>query len=334
MHELNSFFNLSPELILQAAESLSFRCTGRILQLNSLENRVYEVEVECADPKTRLDNFKVIKFYRPDRWTLEQINQEHQLVQELDKEDIPVCLPHQNSSGEYVSLEASTGIRFCLYPKVAGRLADELDRNSLTTLGRLIARMHLICAKQKVSHKEDLNSTGLLASSIDILENSQNLPDMIRDRFLTVADELSAMLDQRMADVHCQRIHGDLHLGNILWDREKPLFLDFDDVLNGPAVQDIWLIQPGRDPVSVENREILLDAYQEFKHFDYDQLDLIELLRALRIIKFNAWIDVRWDDPSFPLTFPNFKSLEYWREQLNSLEEILSIHQSNEGSFW
>lgn len=317
------FYDLTPERILRSVESYGFVCTGRILQLNSLENRVYEVEVECENPNSRYDHFKVIKFYRPGRWSDAQLEEEHRFLLELDRELVKVAIPLADQEGKYCKKESDTGIRFALFPKIGGRLMDELDKKRLENLGHTIARLHTVGTLAPLKNRLTLNAEVFGRQSLDVLEEKKSVPEIMEQRYFDVAEEICCLYDEKSNGVPLQRLHGDLHVGNILWLDETPLLVDFDDVVKGPVVQDLWLIAPGRDPDSLKRREILISAYEELRAFDYSQLELIEYLRGLRMIRFNAWIEQRWDDPIFQRAFPKFRSMEYWKEQLISLEEIL-----------
>jgi Ser/Thr protein kinase RdoA (MazF antagonist) len=329
MNSATVFYELTPSRILRAVESYGFTCTGRILQLNSLENRVYEVEIECENPSSRFDNFKVIKFYRPGRWNDAQLEEEHQFLLELERELVKVAVPLQDKEGLYCVKEPDTGIRFALFPKIGGRLMDELDEKRLENLGHTIARLHTIGTLAPIKNRLTLNADTFGRDSLDILEAKKSVPEIMEQRYFDVAEEICCVADEKMRGMPLQRLHGDLHVGNILWIDETPLLVDFDDVVRGPVVQDLWLIAPGRDEESIENREILISAYEELRSFDRSQLDLVEYLRALRMIRFSAWIEERWEDPIFEKAFPRFRSMEYWKEQLISLEEILTVQNGS-----
>lgn len=323
MNSATVFYNLTPERILRAVESYGFNCTGRILQLNSLENRVYEVEIECDNPKSRYDYFKVIKFYRPGRWNDAQLEEEHQFLIELDRELVKVAVPLQNKEGLYCVKEPETQIRFALFPKIGGRLMDELDPKRLENLGHTIARLHTIGTMAPIKNRLTLNANTFGRDSLDILEEKESVPEIMRQRYFDVAEEICCIYEDKTRGMPLQRLHGDLHVGNILWLDETPLLVDFDDVVRGPVVQDLWLISTGRDEDSLDRRELFISAYEELRSFDRNQLELVEYLRGLRMIRFNAWIEQRWEDPIFEKAFPGFRSLEFWKEQLFGLEEIL-----------
>jgi Ser/Thr protein kinase RdoA (MazF antagonist) len=121
--------------------------------------------------------------------------------------------------------------------------------------------------------------------------------------------------------VPVHRIHGDCHVGNLLEGDEGWFFLDFDDFVVGPAVQDVWMLLPGRDTEGARQRALLVEAYQQFRDFDPRWLRLVEPLRAFRFVFYAAWIARRWQDPAFPDAFPHFGTAQYWEDETRDLEE-------------
>lgn len=326
MSQAHSFFDLTPDRVLSAAEALGLRCTGRCMALNSLENRVYEVEIELdSAPKTRWDAFRVLKFYRPGRWSKQQILEEHQFLKDLAEGDIPVVEPLINSHGETLFEEPQSTIFYSLYRKVGGRLIDELDKAQLERLGRLIARIHMIGASKPSQSRVTLSADSYGRKNLEFLIQGNFIPAEIVPYYSQVVGQLCNQAESVLAPLPRQRIHGDLHVGNILWSQEGPMIFDFDDMLNGPPVQDLWLLVPGRDEESLQRREIMLKAYQQMRAFDRTSLKAIELLRALRMINYSAWIARRQDDPIFKRTFPDFGSTQYWREQVSDLMEQIEF---------
>jgi len=319
-----SFYALNPEAILSAVESLGFRCTGRALALNSMENRVYEVEIELkTEAKTRYDNFRVVKFYRPGRWSREQILEEHQFLRDLASNDIDVATPIANDSGETLFQLAHSGIYFSIYLKRGGRHLDELDDSKLAQLGRLIARMHSVGASREAKARIKLGTQTYGYDALEVIFKSNALKPDFKPRYESMAKSLLQMVEPWFVDVPKQRIHADFHLGNVLWDGDQVILMDFDDMAQGPCVQDLWLIVPGRDEQELRRRELLISGYEQMRNFDRSTLNLIEPLRALRLIHFSAWIAKRWDDPAFKRTFVEFGSERYWSEQIVELQEIL-----------
>lgn len=325
------FYQLTPERILTAVETLGARCSGRFYALNSMENRVYQVETETApepgqEPVSRWEAWRVAKFYRPGRWSRRQIEEEHLFIHELFKDDIPVIPPLRFPGGEEtLRLAQGMNIWFAVWPRVGGRTLDELNDDQLVRLGRTIARLHITGLRNPGNSRLILNADTYGRESLDYLLRHDYLPENMRPRFKELIESVCGLCDQYLKGVPLQRVHGDLHGGNILWDRERCVLVDFDDMVKAPCVQDIWLVVPGRDSQALRRREVLLSGYEQMKSFDRTQLSLIESLRALRIIHFNAWIARRWEDPAFKHHFPAFGTLEYWRDQLIALEEQLGL---------
>ncbi|MCB9029663.1 MAG: serine/threonine protein kinase [Deltaproteobacteria bacterium] len=328
--ETQFFYDLTPERILEAVEALGFECTGRCLALNSMENRVYEVEVEVDSDKIKSpsERFRIVKFYRPGRWSREQIEQEHQFLFDLVENEIPVVAPLKLESGMSVHTESGTGIFFAVFPKKGGRTPDEFNDQQLEQVGRLLARMHGTGAAKDAPDRLRINPETYGIQNLEyLLTHNFLLPEIKAEYELTVR-EICKESTPLFNGVKTHRIHGDCHLGNLIWSDSGPFWVDFDDMLVGPGIQDIWLVVPGRDQESQLRRDILIDAYEQMFEFDHRSLKLIEPLRALRFIHFSAWIARRWEDPAFKRTFIDFNSSRYWHEQLFDLKEQLKLIQS------
>jgi Ser/Thr protein kinase RdoA (MazF antagonist) len=325
------FFELTPERILNCVERLGEKCTGRVIQLNSMENRVYEVELD-SDPVRSI----VAKFYRPGRWNEQQIREEHQYLQELVEDEIPVVAPLL-ISGESLFTDPDSKIMFAIFPKVRGRNPDELNTEQLTRLGRLLARIHVVGGRSPNKARLSLTPDQYGRENLRYLISSKSIPNDIAPTYKKVAEEICALSDGLFSGVASQRIHGDCHFGNVLWGRiplgeelspEGFFLVDFDDTLMGPPVQDIWLLAPGRDKFGVSDRDVLISAYEEMREFSNKTLKLIEPLRALRFMHFSAWIARRYQDPAFIKAFPNFGTREYWTGALGDLNDQLELIRS------
>jgi len=322
------FFELTPEKILSAVEHLGFRCTGRSLALNSMENRVYEVEIELdanIKVKSPSERFRIVKFYRPGRWTKEQILEEHQFFFFFMEYEILVVAPIVSENGDTLHVVPEAGIFYAVFPKVGGRSPDELDTEQLARVGRLLARLHNVGAIKQAKHRLQINCNTYGKRNLNLLQELKVLPNEIADEYSDIVEKIIEISTPLFADIATHRIHGDCHLGNLLWGQEGPFFVDFDDMLIGPAVQDVWLLVPGRDEETRLKRLTMLEAYETMRPFNYSSLRLIEPLRALRFVHFSAWISARWQDPSFPRNFPQFGTSRYWQEQLLDLREQLQI---------
>ena len=307
-----SFHALTPERVLEAVEVGGLRCTGRCLPLRAFENRVYEVELE---DERRL----VVKFYRPGRWSRETILDEHRFLQDLVVAELPVVAPADLGTGQ--TLNQSNGIYYAAFPKVRGRTLDELDAEKRRRMGRTIGRMHAIGAARAAPHRRKLDVQFYIHEPLDVLLKGRFIPENLAPRYRDVALRIADAVAKPLAATRVQRIHGDLHWGNILWTPD-PLLVDFDDCMMGPPVQDLWLLASGGTEEARKAREDLIEGYELFREFDRSTLALAEPLRAMRIIHMSGWIAKRWADPSFPPAFPNFKDVRYWMEEYEALVAI------------
>lgn len=323
--ETQLFLDLQPEKILETVELLGTRSTGRVTALNSLENRVFEVELE--DGQDGRASKVVAKFYRPGRWTREQILEEHQFLLDLREQDIPVVAPIVFPDGTTLATVKDANIFCAVFPKQMGRNPQELVTEDLQRLGRLLARIHNVGAQRTAPNRITLDPDVYGIRNLDYLLEVDAISYAVVDRYEELVQEICDLSQPLFNAVSNQRIHGDCHFGNILWGDAGPFLVDFDDMVRGPCVQDLWLICPGRDTKSKEDLETLISGYEELREFDRSSLNLIEPLRALRFIHFSAWIQKRWTDATFEKSFPNFGSEKYWREELNDLEEQLELIQ-------
>ncbi len=310
------FLSLTPEKVLAAVEAGGLQCNPVCYPLNSFENRVYEVEL--AD-RTRV----VAKFYRPGRWSEEQILEEHQLLADLAAQEIPVCTMRPFPGGG--TLRRMEGIFYSLSDRRGGRAPDELSDETARRLGMLVGRMHNVAVERPAPHRLRLDADIYVREPVAWLDAHDTLPRHLRRRYFDAALEIADLADRRMAGVAVHRLHGDLHLGNILFRDGLLNVLDFDDMVIGPAVQDLWLALPGRDASALAQREVFLEGYERFREFDRSTLSLIEPLRALRIIHYTAWLARRWHDPAFPAAWPHFGTPDYWQRETEDLEEQLAV---------
>ncbi len=290
------------------------------MALNSYENRVYDLK--CED-----DTHIVAKFYRPGRWTVEQILEEHRFLFQLQDNEVPVCAPLTFEGEE--SLGTVEGITFAVWPRTGGRATDELNDLEVETLGRLVARIHNNGAAEEALYRPALTGQTYGLDSLDFLMEHDFIPEHCRARYRDAVHEVVEIYDTLSKDVPVHRIHGDCHLGNLLRGEAGWFFLDFDDFLTGPAVQDLWMLVPARDSHGLHQRELFLNAYRQFRDFDTSWLRLIEPLRGLRYIRYAAWIALRWEDPAFPAAFPHFGTMRYWEDETADLEEVLDFFHGN-----
>ena len=314
------FAKLSPDFILSAIEDNGLRCDGRILELNSYENRVYQIGIEDQQPV-------IGKFYRPQRWTDEQILEEHAFSSELLAAELSVVAPDYNEAGQ--SMLTFEGFRFALFERKGGR-APELDRDeNLEVMGRVLGRIHKIGASQRFNHRPTLSLQSFGFDSVDYLCKNWIPSDLI-DSYQSLSSDLLSILEDRMgavSELKLLRVHGDCHIGNVLWRDNIAHFIDFDDCRSAPAIQDIWMLLSGSRDEQRHQLMCILDGYEEFMDFDRRELALIEVLRTLRMFYFTAWLARRWDDPAFPRGFPWFNTARYWEEHILHLREQLGVLQ-------
>lgn len=314
------YADLTPDCLLNAVDSLGIRCDGRLLQLNSFENRVYQIGIEDSSQR-------VAKFYRPGRWSDAAILEEHAFTLELARREVPV-IPPLSFNGQ--TLHHWAGHRFALFARQGGR-PPELDREeTLEWLGRFLGRIHVVGASCKYKARPSLDIQSFGIDPRNFLVAGDWLPDELRPAWISVADQaLDGVIHayQCAGDVQMLRLHGDCHPGNLLWTDDGPHFVDFDDSRSGPAIQDLWMLLSG-DEVDVRGQlAALLRGYETFCEFDDRELHLVEALRTLRLIHYSAWIARRWNDPAFPAAFPWFGSVRYWQDRILELREQVALMQ-------
>jgi Ser/Thr protein kinase RdoA (MazF antagonist) len=294
------------------------------MALNSMENRVYEVELDQdeAPVRDRWEAYRVVKFYRPGRWTKEQILEEHDFLSECREAEIPVVPPLTFPDGTTLSEVEGAGIYYAVFQKVGGRILDEMDDNQLRQIGRLLARLHGVGYRRPFKHRMTLSVPSYGRANIEYLRSNRLIPASVELHYVNVAERIFSLSESWFAEAAKQRLHGDCHIGNLLWSSGGCSIVDFDDSLMGPCVQDLWLLTPGRDAEAEAYRARLLEGYEMMRPFDRSTLRLIEPLRALRMIHFTAWIARRFEDPAFKRVFVDYGSERYWREQLMALQEV------------
>ena len=312
------FSGLTPDCILDALERAGFRGDGRLLALNSFENRVYQVGIEDKPPL-------IAKFYRPERWSDAAILEEHAFAHELAEREVPVVAA---LAAEGMTLHEFNGFRFAVFAKAGGR-APELDaRGTREWLGRFIARIHAIGALRPFQHRPCLDIASFGEEPRDYLLAHGFVPSDLVDAWRAAVDlalDGARSCFDRAASVKPLRLHGDCHIGNVLWTDAGPHFVDFDDSRMGPAVQDLWMLLSGDRAEMTRQLHDLLAGYEKFFDFDTRELYLIEALRTLRLIHYSAWIARRWNDPAFPAAFPWFNTQRYWQDRILELREQIAL---------
>lgn len=323
------FFNLTPDIVLDAVEQLGLSTTGRCLQLSSMENRVYDIELNTRIVETNSpsDFFVVVKFYRPGRWSIDQIQDEHNFLNDLNEGEIPVVCPLAFNGKTIFEIKDSQ-ILYSLFPKKSGRCPDEFNEDLLKIMGRSLARLHNTGSMKVAPNRLEINPVTFGEQNLKFLIDNGFISENIRSRYQDLVNEICTISKPLFEGIKNIRIHGDCHKGNLILRNEELYFIDFDDMLMGPAIQDIWLIIPGVDEYAKKDMEIFLEAYELFREFDQKELKLIEPLRALRYIHFSAWMAKRWDDPIFKENFPYFNTDEYWYGQFSDLLEQLELIKS------
>jgi Ser/Thr protein kinase RdoA (MazF antagonist) len=330
---------LTPDVVLDALDSVSLRGDGRLIQLNSYENRVFQVFLEDG-------TVVVAKFYRPGRWTDAQILEEHAFSLELAAQEIPVVAPlaltaspdfgsdvklsaSQESVHTLATLPTADGdLRFAVMPRCSGQ-APELDNDdTLRRIGRFMGRLHAVGKQRPFLHRRTLSVNTVGAAACDWLVAHDSVPMEVASTWLSTVNQ--ALIEaQRAFDeaapTESIRLHGDCHPGNTLWTPAGPHFVDMDDAVQGPAIQDLWMLLSGDAAAMSRQMSVVLSGYTDFMDFDPRELKLIEALRSLRMIHHSAWLAQRWNDPAFPIAFPWFGGVSYWQQQVTQLREQLEL---------
>jgi Ser/Thr protein kinase RdoA (MazF antagonist) len=313
------YYQLDPDTVIKAVESTGMFCDGRLLALNSYENRVYQVGLEEATPL-------IAKFYRPGRWTDEQILEEHQFSLEIAEAEVPL-IPPMIIADE--TLHTYEGFRFSLFERRGGHAPEVERKETRQWIGRFMGRLHAVGASRPFKHRVALTPERFGRESIDTILKDNWLPAHIENAFSTLAQDLMIAIDaayERAGPVANIRLHGDCHQGNILW-RDGPFFVDMDDCQSGPAIQDLWMLLSGDNFEMAGQMKDVLDGYREFYHFSLAEFQLIEALRTLRMLHHSAWLARRWEDPAFPIAFPWFGEPRYWEDMVLGLREQLGRMQ-------
>lgn len=303
------YARLSPDAVLAAVEAAGIATDGRLLALNSFENRVYQVGVDGGAPV-------VAKFYRANRWSDAAIAEEHAFALELAEAELPVVAPLRVDGA---TLLHSGEFRFALYPRQGGRAPELESADNLAWMGRLLARLHGVGSRTRFAARGAIDRATFIEAPSRAVLASPLLAPALRDRYALAIEHLDALIAARfeaVGPVVPLRLHGDCHPGNVLWTDHGPHFVDLDDARMGPAVQDLWMLAP-----TPRSRELLLDGYAEFRDVDYRELALIEPLRLMRQIHYAGWIAQRWDDPAFPRAFPFAGEARWWEQHVTDLLE-------------
>lgn len=323
-----SFFDLLPDTIFKVVQTQGYYPTGALYPLNSYENRVYEIHLEDHDPI-------VAKFYRPGRWSMETIWDEHRFLKEIEDAEIPVVCPldldqaiqGKSSLGKFVSDEGAL-VYYALYPKFRGREEPDLNDEKRKWLGRSMARIHNVGDQFECQHRLDLNTQTYGYNDLDTILNSNWIPHELKSNIESLGYQVLNLI-KPLIDRPFKRIplHGDCHPGNVLWNHEGPTLLDFDDMVIAPPIQDIWMLFYGDEEEKRAQKDSFFEGYETFREFDYTSMILIEPLRTLRLIHHSAWIGKRYDEPMFKKAFPYYTERRYWEEFLLNMKEQIGLLQ-------
>ena len=318
MDPVHPYSQLIPDKVLAAVETLGFETDARIFALNSYENRVYQIGLVDSSSI-------VVKFYRPGRWSREQILEEHAFTKELVELEIPVIAPESFvDKGTLIEFE---DFQFAIFRQILGR-PPELDKlDNLLVMGRFVGRIHAVGAINHFSHRKNFGVDRIAAESRSFLLDNDFIPPDLVNAYASLSSDLIEAIEQRLhsfGELMTLRIHGDCHPGNVLWKEDKPHFVDFDDTMTGPAIQDLWMLLSGDRNQRQAQLLQVVEGYNEFFDFRAEELELIESLRTLRLMHYSAWLAKRWSDPAFPQSFPWFNTNPYWANHILELREQLA----------
>ena len=314
--DAHPYSHLTPERVLDAVAAAGLAPDGRLLSLNSYENRVYQI---WLDDGTVI----VAKFYRPGRWSDAQIDEEHAFARELAEREIPVVAPIN-------SIKTGTDhvFRVAIYPRRGGRTPELESASVLEWIGRFIGRIHAVGATRPFVTREALTPKSFGHEPRAFLLASGLIPADLRDAWTAITAQALQRVEEcyaRAGERRAIRLHGDCHIGNILWTDAGPHFVDLDDARMGPALQDLWMLLSGERAAMGAQLHEVLAGYEQFAEFDRRELHLLEALRTLRLIHYSAWIGRRWDDPAFPVAFPWFNTQRYWQDRILELREQIAL---------
>ncbi|MFK8016056.1 MAG: serine/threonine protein kinase [Gammaproteobacteria bacterium] len=316
-----AFMRLDPDAILHAVENSGWRCDGRLQALASYENRVYQVGIEGREPL-------VVKFYRPGRWDDAQILEEHTFCEELRDAELPVIVPLRHA--DHGTLIHDGPYRLSLYEQTVGRPPSFDDPGHRELLGRFAARLHNRSVLDHFDARPELTPDLYGHDALQALFDSGHVPRELEEALDAAASHAMQGVEDlfdRCAPLSTLRLHGDLHAGNILWTRDGPVVMDFDDCATGPALADLWMFLSGDRDYQEQCLADLIEGYEQFRTFPFEQIPLVEALRTLRIVHHAAWIARRWHDPAFPKAFGFFATAQYWQELILTLKEQIGVMQ-------
>jgi len=313
MQTEHPYDTLTPDAILDAIESEGYICDGHIYPLNSYENRVYQVGIEEAKPL-------IAKFYRPHRWSRDQIQEEHNFCLELQAAELPVVPPIKTANNNTVRQHEK--FYFSLFERKGGYPLETDNIDNLTIMGRFLGRMHLLGQTRPFKYRTEITTQSYGTNNAQFILKHKFVPidleSQYKDLTLALIDTIQLLFTN--TPYQAIRLHGDCHASNVLWRDNRPHFVDFDDTITGPAIQDLWMLLSGNTQQQQLQMNAILTGYQQFRHFNQHELSLIEALRTLRMMHYAAWLAKRWNDPAFVRTFTWFNTYNYWKEHINDLQ--------------
>ena len=307
------FDNLTPDCILDAVETaMGCQLTGLTAPFPSYINRVYELQ-SVADERL------VAKFYRPGRWKRAALQDEHDFVLDCANGEIPVVAPLELKGGGTIG--EYDGILFSVFPKRSGRVMDLHTDEGWRRLGSLVGRIHLAGSKRNAENRLQMHPETTTLPEIGQLLGGGFMSAHQAERFKDVTSRIVDIALTEFDGVELQRIHGDCHGANILERPDEGLMvIDFDDMVMGPPVQDIWLLLPDHANNTRHQINLILEGYEQFMEFDDRTLRLVEILRAMRIIYFLSWCSTQIDDYRFQTNFPDWGSEMFWQREIADIE--------------
>ena len=314
---MHPYSTLTPDLVVEAIEAVGHASDGRVLALNSYENRVYQVGRDDSTPV-------VVKFYRPGRWSTPAILEEHEFALELVRAELPVVAPEVHAGRTLFELG---GFRYAVYPRQGGRWPELGTKDERAWMGRFLARIHAIGRTRAFHHRPRLDWRAMGLDTADYLLDQGWIPSHLESAYESLVEDVLGLVERRFAEAtpyRTLRLHGDCHPGNVLWTDAGPHFVDLDDCMTGPAIQDLWMLLSGQPEEMSAQLHDLLEGYAEFADLDHHEISLIEPLRTLRIMHYAGWLARRWDDPAFPRAFPWFEEPKYWEQHVLDLREQLA----------
>lgn len=319
-----TFSDLLPDLICDVAAHQGYKPTGQIFAHASYENRVYEIGLENEKPI-------VAKFYRPGRWSVEGLIDEHQFLERLIEAELAVIEPIKlkHPIKESATLGQIENMHYAFSPKFGGHHTSELNSEQRHWLGRSLARLHNVGEKFSPRDRLDINPQTYGYDNINMILNRKELPDDLVDTLEATIVTCVELTEIYFKAPHQKiTLHGDLHHGNILWNTQGLFLTDFDDMVTGPPIQDVWMLFSGTsDEIKIQQQEFL-EGYQMFRDFNEHEFRMTEALRTLRMIKHAAWIGERFHEPLFERTFSYFATRKYWENLLLNLKEQAGLLQT------